>query len=734
MENEIKMYDTYVNIGPQIEIGNNKLQIRIDKSSGRLIGIKNKVTKDEYVKNAPRNSGMPFAILCRGNGSSDLWFDARDQRVSDVKIEKLSNGCRVVKIFYQNLLKGVEKYDIELKYSIRVFPQNEESLWQIEIVNNDKKVSVLEVVFPSIYGIYLGKTYEDDVLVFPLSAGIRVRNPVSEFVKSPVIRRFTCAFHGTPHSFIERGVPTRKIENGIHVLEGLYCGGTSMMWFDYYDMDQGLYMASYDRDFLVTCLHVETPGPTDPRVDFYIKKYVFIPYEEKWSSYPYSVGVHSGDWHWGADRYRKWAKTVLKNPEVPRWFKENDALIAHYDLKYASSYKGKERIGHRYEDLPKLYKEANKEGIDHLFIGGWYRGGHDGCCPEYFPDLELGSPIDFRNSIKKITEMNGHVTFYTNARLFNLHCGYFERLGRTWAAKDANGNIYKESYGVEKFAVMCSGCSEWKKLMHDYAMWLVEVIGATGVYFDQIGAASPKVCYDFNHEHGPHPSLWNSSYADMLKEINEDFKRKGLDVITMIEGCGDIYGPYVTAHLISFLGSWVFPSLFRYTFPEYMLVAMANLYAIEKDLNFDLDKLHMEFIHGMYFWIWDPFPNENFFIENKDWWEHFKKILKLRETARPFITNGKFKDNIGVEVSDDTVQAKLFELKNEKIRGKLVTLWNKQHKSNVKIIVNISDLKDVKVFKQELGGNVTPLDHNIRDDKVEFLAPTSVVSIVIIKE
>ncbi len=109
-----------------------------------------------------------------------------------------------------------------------------------------------------------------------------------------------------------------------------------MMWLDYYDRNGlgGLYMASYDSDFLLTGIRSETGGPDDPWCGFGFRKYVPIRPGESWSSHPYAVGgVHSGDWHWAAKQYRSWIEEHLVVSVVTDDLARESAICPRYDSR-----------------------------------------------------------------------------------------------------------------------------------------------------------------------------------------------------------------------------------------------------------------------------------------------------------------------------------------------------------------------------------------------------------------
>lgn len=200
---------------------------------------------------------------------------------------------------------------------VRVAPDSGETFWPLTLENGSDLV-LHEVLFPHLAGIVLGETHADDTLTYPYHAGERTRNPVEEYAGPQF---FGAARNGVA---LQR-VPTSAghEERTVYARECPYLGSASMPWMDLSDAGQGLYLASYDDTFLVTGLRVETGGPDHPWMGFGFRKHLAIRRGERWDSRPYAVGVHDGDWHWAADRYREWAERVFHPPAAPRWLRDD---------------------------------------------------------------------------------------------------------------------------------------------------------------------------------------------------------------------------------------------------------------------------------------------------------------------------------------------------------------------------------------------------------------------------
>jgi hypothetical protein len=194
--------------------------------------------------------------------------------------------------------------------------------------------------------------------------------------------------------------------------------------------------------------------------------------------------------------------------------------------------------------------------------------------------MELGTQVELRDACQSVVAQGGKITFYINCRIFNTGSDYRARIVEPAACRDRDGNLYREVYGTQEFAVMCPDSSTWRRITGDFAYWLIDVYGATGVYLDQIGSAPACPCYATDHGHDA-PGTFNQGYLKLLEDVHRRVKTRLPDAFLMIENCGDAYGQYVDAHL-----TWMpnadagkrdrYWAVFKYTFPECVQVNMVD--------------------------------------------------------------------------------------------------------------------------------------------------------------
>ena len=271
--------------------------------------------------------------------------------------------------------------------------------------------------------------------------------------------------------------------------------------------------------------------------------------------------------------------------------------------------------------------------------------------------------------------------------------------------------------------MMCSASSGWQNHLR---YWCVDqyakTYGASGIYLDQVAAPEAKYCFDFYHNH-EHHGAWGQGHTENLRRIVEAGRKVDPDFMMAIEGCGDAVGQYAHAHLISpasahgwFKEGW-FPEMFHYTFPEYILFdGYAN--GIFDGLTQD-EVVSGAFVQGYRFDV-RPGP----FVQ---------EAIALRKKIAAWVYWGRFMDDVGVEVSDDAVVAKLFVRDDETHRGGALCFWNQGGKSGVKVKVDTAGFGPVKEGLQVVfGGDARPAAYEMQAGTVEMEVPSAVLSSVLL--
>lgn len=286
----------------------------------------------------------------------------------------------------------------------------------------------------------------------------------------------------------------------------------------------GLYYAVHDewgstRQLLLEsepgmeCIRMvfETPLPDMGKA----KKYAFCG-EGVWQ-------LVRGGWFDAAMIYKQWAR------EHARWWpalsaegREDTALWMRELSVWALS-------GGAPEECVKDVKEFQEYlGVPCGFHWyNWHQIPFDNDYPHYFPTKN-----GFTQAVSDLQQHDVFVMPYINGRLWDTRDRGAEDFEYTSAAfpsvtKQPNGEAFTETYGSKesdgspvRLGVMCPTTQLWQDTVRDIVLRLQNECGVSGVYIDQIAAASPVLCMDTSHGHplgGGH--WWNEGYWKLLQGI-----------------------------------------------------------------------------------------------------------------------------------------------------------------------------------------------------------------------
>ncbi len=613
---------------------------------------------------------------------------------------------------------------IELRYTVQApggrirvrchgeLPEKGLPTWWIEVESHTQGIDIVEVHFPRISGVRIGRDEQNDWLIWP---------------------RWGC----------------RRIPQPAHNAPGrvLYPGGTAMMnWLDLYQegaRSQGLYMASQDETVLVGEIVAQADeGSTALTIG--MSKMPRIAPGGSFRSEDFVIAPHEGDWHWAADRYREWLHGWARPYQPPEWVVEADGWL------------GSGRGSNFLKDLPARYRLARELGLNYIENWGEMMVGlaaGESCCNRlYFPDPRYGTEADFTKAIGYVRKAGGHIGFYTNGQAWNprypklreyyqgllpegVYIPDWEKEAHNWGVIRADGSYvpqYAKPEGDDSpypcsFFLMCSYTKGWQDYLHHYIVdKYVKQYGVDAMYVDQVGAAGPQVCFAKGHGHDDFVGAWGRGHLENFRRLKTDGQATEPNFALATEGFADIYAQYVDMFLISPVASrrWanVAPEVLRYTFPEYIYYdGFANGSAGAK--------LSAEQIMNEVFLLGNRF---DLFQRSPEAMEHFKRVLRLRQETGPLLYRGRFMDEIGLSVSDERVRAKLWRLDNEDARGWLVNIYNEEQVEGAKVSVEVGQAGELRGLRATLEEPLAPLEVAQEGASASFEAPAAMLSTALV--
>lgn len=649
---------------------NGLISVAIDSLTGELLELVNEKTGENLIKNSAFVLKQPFQLFAVSGtkevrlfgGNASLISKGPDLKPTITSEELAGNGVKIT-ITYPKLTDGEKSYNTAVEYSVEIPAGRAETLWQMKLTNNELDLLVKDIRFPCLNGIYFGDKWEDNTLVYPYLAGIKVKNPVGAFEEPKQIIYWK--WQEYKYSYVINNLASGPDNDGLYVLDCNYSGKLSMTWLDYYGDGQGLYFANHDPVSRVISLRAETFGTKSPGMNFCFVHHPYIEYGKVWMSSELVAAIHDGDWHRGAELYRAFREEHgCALPERPKWFEKSPGLMAHYDFKYQNG-----GIVHRYKDIPGLLDEAQQLGINHLLFAGWHHDGFDHGFPEYYPDEEMGSEEELKVGIREIIKKGGHVSFYINTRLHNLKYDRGDNFIADNAVIQQDGKPRIERYGDGdiQFASMCINSTAWPAHMKNILRNVTENIGVEGVYLDQLSMAPACICHNKNHIHSY--DCWNRGYQSLLEGVIQRREQISPDRPMSIihEGVSDAYGGYSSGQLIStfFYFFCSYPELYKYTYPEQILVdmvypqknmAMRPVYIGQASTKM----INKAFVTGSYFWIYDLI-DDNTFTRDPEQYRYLQNVIALRKYWLNKFGHGVFRDTEGV-IDTQHIMTKRFDI------------------------------------------------------------------------
>ncbi|MFA6961586.1 MAG: DUF6259 domain-containing protein [Opitutaceae bacterium] len=427
--------------------------------------------------------------------------------------------------------------------------------WSIQLANHQPGVILREVHFPLIGNLQLDHA---PALITSQLGGDLIPDLREKLVSKPKL------YVTSDHLF---SAFTLEYPHTTHLNAFTFTGG-----------DEGLYFGCH-RHPVEPTLHQfrhypETAGSAAPGVE---AGFVLFPHlaegEGRWACADYVVSPYCGTWHVAARKYRAWADTWFRKPTPPAWLRRLNGwqriILQHqYGIRH-----------YRYEDLPEIYRDGARAGINTFLMFGWHRGGMDNNYPDYTTDPRLGTEQDLRRGIETFNRNGGHVILYANGRLIDTTSEYYRTTGRRISIKDVYGNEVRDAYkfqgagnfsltAARTFVMACPSSPEWFELLCRLADQAIDW-RCHSLFLDQMGVAEYPCC-DTSHGHPPFWSGTMQQKADILRRLRDYMRTRDPELALGIEWPADITAQHAD-YVHNAVGGASFIEWFRYIFPEVII-------------------------------------------------------------------------------------------------------------------------------------------------------------------
>ena len=306
----------------------------------------------------------------------------------------------------------------------------------------------------------------------------------------------------------------------------------SMQFSAYYNNRYGIYLGTHDAKASLKTFVVKAQNG-----GVIYKNILPIPNKtingNNWEMSGYfCFELFEGNWYEAAQIYRNWAST-----EADYWPKDNplrekrkEALgnIGIWAYAFSEPNYSMAQIEEEFSSFAKNFPGINV-GIH------WYQWNYlefDNDYPNYFPELEGMGAL-----VKKLqSNHNIFIMPYINGRLFDQDLPNYLTDGFPNATKKNNGNTYTQNFNGNTFDVMCPIQNDWQKVLIDASYQLTGRINCSGIYLDQVCAATPVECVDSNHNHSlGGGNWWRKGYNEIFKQIHTTLDENKF--VTVEGGC-----------------------------------------------------------------------------------------------------------------------------------------------------------------------------------------------------
>lgn len=611
-----------------------------------------------------RAEGTPFALTRGGDfwrAYADDYYEREMTVRSSAQRGRVTKDGNALTVEYVSLTAdNGRSFDVSLTVTITAKTETYEGfLFAAEIENRgDARINELQLPFFDLEHA-CDENRENDVFYHANGLGWTIKNPWERVRK-------------TSH--------TEYIASDNHVVWNAmrYPGDAAMAWFGLQTGGNFLYVGRHDPELKICAMAVGvSPRNADPRLLITVSHFPFVKKGERVGVSECFVSLCGGDWTKGSDVYGGYARSHwYKPPEVPEWVKN----VTGWQRVILRHQFGEKNFD--YSDLPMIYDEGAKRGLNMIMVFGWWKGRFDNGYPIYEPDDGLGGAEELKKAIKAVQDKGGYIALYTNGQLIDVNTDYYRGVGKHVCRIDIDGNDYRDHYrfgndgltlrafGYKSFVTACPANDEWQNLLIEHEKMKFDY-GCDSAFFDQIGGAAPLPCFNESHYHGARADQCEKWRVEAFKKMYAACP-KGKAIGT--EMVNDMVLPYVHyIHGIQVGAVYVpgcFPEMFMRTFPE---IIQTDRFVHDDKEGTDA-ALKNAYIHGFRLDV-SPWRGRTHIGNIPGLAEKIKALLDEKEKYRRFFYGGSYVYDRPESIPEG-VKNGCFVNGNEKI----YTLWNDTEK------------------------------------------------------
>lgn len=477
----------------------------------------------------------------------------------------------------------------------------------------------------------------------------------------------------------------------------------SMPWYTITTPSHGVYLGVHDpqrgaKEFKLSYEKEESAFSTS---------ITFPVYNSDFTVPPVVLNIYKGEWYSAATYYRQWFDRHFDLPNTPEWLRLNAGLMLFIFKQQNGD------LMWKYNDIDKLCDIGDKLNIKLIGIWGRGPGGHDALYPNYMPDQAMGGTNELKRAIKRAQERGFKVIVYTNGTIIDVATDYYKYNGVETVVLTERGTPLVDNYVKHKhatpvnFAITSPASSLWRQTMVRLAKDAYD-LGVDAFYVDQVGVRPPHLDFNKLLDHKLPQEAYTTYRYKLLDELNTYMKQLHPNYGLMTEGTLDAILPDVDIiHNVASMGPNSFPDMFRFTFPESLVLQLNSTPALSRTaINFDMINGFRHMIHSRY----SPdvtyleegtiptqmdystghvnYPPALWTMEESSPEETFSyahRVIAFENDHEHFFRKGRFISSQGIICRGDDIEAKGYEAGNQ--LG--VVVWNKNKNSERSFAVSV---------------------------------------------
>jgi hypothetical protein len=372
---------------------------------------------------------------------------------------------------------------------------------------------------------------------------------------------------------------------------------------------------------------------------------VFVEPGQTWTSCEFGVGVHQGDWHATADRFRQWLRGWWTPCDTPPAVREKIGLLHIHTHGFSG-----ERH-HEFSELPAVARDAKRFGVRDLMIWDntasvYYRPDQGG-----FWEMPAARRQELKQALAGVRKLGCSATAFVNWRLAAEY-------NRTW--KQLKPLAQESLFGVDVFGFPSGNLDGGRYNDPGYEMGMRAVCcGADGyrpyatrvlkrtfdLGFDVISidqAAELNYCLSRRHGHASPWDAWQRTYA-WYAEVTRATRQRNPGAYTIAE-IPDLYNIQHIDVWWNWMwrdNAWANTAVFRYVLPS-----MIPAWCIDENQR---DVIAEAFALGSFLAIATR-DMTGLLSDAPELAAQIKRMAALRQATAPFVSHGQFLDNRGLTV------------------------------------------------------------------------------------